>query len=416
MTQETATQTASNRSGLPPLLLIFLTVLIDMIGFGIVIPILPLYSEKFGATPWQTGLLLASFSAVQLWFAPYMGKLSDKYGRRPILLISVLGTAVAFAILGLANSLALLFVGRIIDGITGANIPTAQAYIADNTPVEKRSRAMGIFGAAIGLGFMLGPAIGGLMSKISIHAPFLAASALALINAVGIYFYLPESLPPEKRGHHLDRPSAWRTLVAAKDTPLATIMACSLTATIGFSCVTALFTLFTAKRFGWDAHDNGWMFTYIGFLGVLIQGGLLGRLILRFEEKPLIIAGTVCLLVSMAMLPVVPGFWGLIAAATLLSLGNSFVMPLLSGWASKTADPQSQGVVLGLMQSIGSLGRMIGPAMGGVLLNLDLHHPQRPYGISPFWASAALMVFAVTMALKLREAAHSVHLQESPLG
>src|SRR5499433_3698267 len=182
-----------------PLVIIFITVFIDLVGFGIVIPILPLYAERMHASPAVIGLLLAVYSAMQFIFAPILGKLSDSVGRRPVLLARIVGSAIGFLIMGLAGSLWLLFLARIIDGITGGNISTAQAYIADITPPEKRSSGMGLIGAAFGLGFIFGPAIGGLLSHISLGAPFIFASALAACNAVALFFLLPESLAAEHR-------------------------------------------------------------------------------------------------------------------------------------------------------------------------------------------------------------------------
>ena len=179
-----------------PLLVIFITVFIDLVGFGIVIPVLPYYAEgtKFGATPTQVGLLFASYSVMQLVFAPVLGRLSDKYGRRPILLMSLLGTAIGFLILGFATTLWMLFVGRIIDGISGGNISTAQAYIADVTTKENRAKGMGLIGAAFGLGFVFGPAIGGILSRWGVNVPFLFAGGLAFANAILLYFTLPETV------------------------------------------------------------------------------------------------------------------------------------------------------------------------------------------------------------------------------
>ena len=182
-----------------PLLVIFVTVFIDLVGFGIVIPVLPYYAEgtKFGATPSQVGLLFASYSIMQLIFAPVLGRLSDKHGRRPVLLVSLLGTALGFFILGFATTLWMLFLGRIIDGISGGNISTAQAYIADVTTKENRAKGMGLIGAAFGLGFVLGPAIGGILSRWGINVPFLFAGGLALANVVLLFFTLPETVTPD---------------------------------------------------------------------------------------------------------------------------------------------------------------------------------------------------------------------------
>lgn len=405
---------AASKRGFPPILIIFLTILIDMIGFGIVIPVLPYYSSQLGASPWEIGLLFGSFSLMQLLSAPLLGKWSDRIGRRPVLLLSILGTAISFVVLGLANSLWMLFLGRMLDGMSGGNISTAQAYIADVTPLDKRSSAMGIIGAAFGLGFVVGPAIGGLLGHYSIQLPFFVAGGLAFINALAILLFLPESYTEEQRkAHPAARGSLWQTLRSAKDTPLGMIMWCTLLCTVAFSLVTALFTLFTQNRLQWNARDNGILFAYIGILGVLIQGGMLRRMVPKTGEKPLIIVGSILLCLSIAMLPLSGTLALVVLASTGLAIGNSLVTPMLSGLASKSTDAQSQGAVLGLMQSIASLGRMLGPAVGGFLMTYDAQHPNLPFGISPFWFSAILMVFAVFASLKLMPANHSVHLQEA---
>ena len=405
---------AASKRSLPPILIIFLTILIDMIGFGIVIPVLPLYSLHFGASPWEIGLLFGSFSLMQLIFAPILGRWSDRIGRRPILLMSILGTAISFLVLGFANSLWMLFLGRMLDGMSGGNISTAQAYIADVTPLEKRSSAMGIIGAAFGLGFVIGPAIGGLLGHYSIQLPFFVAAGLAFINTLAILLFLPETLSEEQRKtHSAAGVPLLQTLASAKDTPLGNLMLCSLLSTMAFSLVTALFTLFTENRLHWHARENGMLFAYIGILGVLIQGGLLRRIVPRTGEKPLIVLGAILLCISIAALPLNSSVAWIVLASSGLSIGNSLVTPMLSGLASKSADAQSQGAILGLMQSIASFGRMIGPAIGGFLLNFDLHHAELPYGISPFWFSAVLMVLGTITALRLVPKNHTVHLQQA---
>ncbi|HYW72009.1 MAG TPA: MFS transporter, partial [Pyrinomonadaceae bacterium] len=246
-----------------PLLVIFITVFIDLVGFGIVIPVLPYYAEgtRFGATPSQVGLLFASYSVMQLVFSPVLGRLSDKYGRRPVLLISLLGTALGFLILGFANTLLLLFVGRIIDGISGGNISTAQAYIADVTTKENRAKGMGLIGAAFGLGFVFGPAIGGILSRWGINVPFLFAGSLALANALLLYFALPETVTAD----HPARVSAasgrsWTQLFAALRQPaLASVLAIYFLGIVAFSIMTASFSLFMMFRLGYDAFHNGWV-------------------------------------------------------------------------------------------------------------------------------------------------------------
>lgn len=394
---------SSAKKSLPPILVIFLTILIDMIGFGIVIPILPLYSQHFQAADWQIGLLFGSFSLMQLIFAPLLGRWSDRWGRRPVLLFSILGTAISFLMMGLANTLWLLFLGRMLDGASGGNIPTAQAYIADVTPLEKRSAAMGIIGAAFGLGFVIGPAIGGLLGHYSMQLPFYVAAGLAFINVLAIYLFLPESLDANKRkAHPAVSGSMAQRFLQVKNGPLGPVMWTSLVSTIAFSLVTALFTLVTAERMNWHARENGMLFAYIGMLGVLIQGGLLRRLVPKMGEKPLIIVGSVALLISMVLLPLSDNLPMIMVASTAMAIGNSLVTPLLSGLASRSTDVRSQGVVLGVMQSVASLGRMVGPSVGGFLLHYDEMTRNALYGVTPFWFAAALMLIGVLISLRLR--------------
>src|SRR5438270_10744728 len=238
-----------------PLLVIFITVFIDLIGFGIVILVLPFYAEgtKFGATPSQVGLLLASYSVMKLIFSPVLGRLSDKYGRRPILLISLLGSCFGFVILGFATTLLMLFVGRIIDGISGGNISTAQAYIADITTKENRAKGMGLIGAAFGLGFVFGPAIGGILSRWGTNVPFLFAGGLAFANVILLYFTLPETVTPD----HPARVSAasgrgWKQVIEALRKPaLASVLTIYFLGIVAFSIMTASFGLFMIFRRGY---------------------------------------------------------------------------------------------------------------------------------------------------------------------
>src|SRR5438045_1983431 len=271
-----------------PLLVIFITVFIDLIGFGIVIPVLPYYAEgtKFGATPTQVGLLFASYSVMQLVFAPVLGRLSDKYGRRPILLMSLLGTAIGFLILGFATTLWMLFVGRIIDGISGGNISTAQAYIADVTTKENRAKGMGLIGAAFGLGFVFGPAIGGILSRWGINVPFLFAGGLALANALLLYFVLPETITPD----HPARVSAatgrgWNQLVQSLlNRRLGIVLTIYFLSIVAYSIMTAVFSLCMLFRLGYDPWHSGWVFAFVGIISATIQGGLIGKMVKRFGE------------------------------------------------------------------------------------------------------------------------------------
>ena len=389
---------ANSRS---PLVIIFITIFIDLVGFGIVIPVLPLYAERFGASEEIIGLLIAIYSVMQFIFAPLLGRLSDRVGRRPVLLASLIGTSIGFLLMGLADALWLLFVARAIDGISGGNISTAQAYIADVTPPDQRSRGMGLIGAAFGLGFIFGPAIGGAMSMISPEAPFFFAAALAAVNATALYFRLPESLSAEHRSQARERPSVVQILKETESRTLVPVMATYFFATVAFGLLTATYALFANHRFNFDATHTGYMFAYLGVLGAVIQGGLLGRLVNIFGDKPLAVAGTALLGASMFALPMSANLLMLIITSTGIAIGNSLMTPTLNGLASKSVDAANQGRVLGVMSSAASLARIIGPAAGGWLLSRDAGNLSH-YGRSPYWTGGAIMVVAFGLALFLQ--------------
>jgi DHA1 family tetracycline resistance protein-like MFS transporter len=399
-----------------PLVIIFITIFIDLVGFGIVIPVLPLYAKEFNATEATVGVLLAIYSAMQFIFAPILGKLSDKVGRRPVLLYSLIGTSIGFLLMGfssrmpigfvvfgLAPTLVWLFIARIIDGISGGNISTAQAYIADVTPPEQRSRGMGLIGAAFGLGFIFGPAIGGLMSHISREAPFFFAAALAAANATAVYFLLPESLSAEQRSHPDRRATLSQIFKQSGSWHLKAVMATYFFATVAFAMLTASYALFASRRFDFDVTHTGYMFTYVGVLGAIIQGGLLGRLVKTFGEKTLAVIGTAVFALSLFALPMSATIPVLLLASTGIAIGNSLTTPTLNGLASKSVSPIFQGRVLGLMASVASLARIIGPVLGDYLLGRDREASAlvEHYGRTPYWTSAVFMLVALGLAITL---------------
>jgi multidrug resistance protein len=377
--------------------IICLTVFIDLIGFGIVIPILPNYAERFGAHEMIVGLLLGTYSLMQFISSPILGKISDRVGRRPVLLVSLLATSAGFAIMGFAQTLAWLFVGRIVPGLSGGNISTAQAYMADITAPEERSHVMGLIGAAFGLGFTLGPAIGGLLSLLSPSAPFLFASALALLNAALAFVRLPESLPPEHRVTAAER--APISQVFKHGWHLPSLMGGYFFSIAGFAILTTIFALFTEKRFGYDMKMNGLVFSAIGLVGVIVQGGLLRRLLKRVSEKSLAVTGVLLLIAGMALLPFAGGLATLMIFCSMIGIGNSLVTPTLNGLASRSAERSWQGRVTGLMQSSGSLARCIGPFIAGELLSLDAGRPL--YGHTPCWAASGILVIALILTVQL---------------
>ena len=398
-----------------PLIVIFTTVFIDLVGFGIVIPVLPFYAEGtiFNATPRTVGFLFASYSIMQLIFSPILGRLSDKYGRRPILFASIIDTGIGFLILGFANTLWMLFAGRILDGITGGNISTAQAYIADVTTKENRAKGMGLLGAAFGLGFIFGPAIGGILSRWGIHVPFFFAAGLCFLNSILLYFTLPETVTKD----HPARQSAARgrglgqLLQSLKDPKLGFVLGIYFLFIVAFSIMTTSFSLYTMFRFGYDAQHNGYLFAYVGLIAVVIQGGLIGKLVKRFGELPLVIFGALCFAISLFAIPFVgPAAGGLVAlliGGGVFSLGNSLSTPALTSLASKSVGPAEQGTILGVTQSVASLARAVGPSLAALLIHSsDAHrgadggtHLMSDYSLFvTFWTGAAIMFFAFLLA------------------
>jgi len=402
-----------NRS---PLIVIFTTVFIDLVGFGIVIPVLPFYAEgtAFNATPRTVGFLFASYSIMQLIFSPILGRLSDKHGRRPVLFLSIIGTGIGFLILGFAKTIWMLFLGRILDGITGGNISTAQAYIADITTKENRAKGMGLIGAAFGLGFIFGPAIGGILSRWGIHVPFFFAAGLCFANALLLFFTLPETVTAD---HPARQPAAGGRgfgplIESLKQPKLAFVLLVYFLFVVAFSIMTTSFSLYTMFRFGYDAQHTGYLFAYVGVIAVVIQGGLIGRLVKRFGELPLVIFGALCFAISLFAVPFVGpaagGLAALLIGGGVFSMGNSMATPALTSLASKSVGPEQQGTVLGVTQSAASLARAVGPSLAAVLINSsiphmgndgDLHYMSDHSLFVTFWTGAAIMFAACLMAV-----------------
>lgn len=400
------TQPQNGRFFTPPLIIIFITVFIDLVGFGMIIPILPFYAKTapFNANPFEIGILFAIYSLMQFIFAPILGRLSDTYGRRPVLFISLMGSALGYLVLGLANTLLLVFIGRVIGGVTGANISTAQAYVADVTSKENRAKGMGMFGAMFGLGFVLGPAIAGVLSKYGIHVPFFFAAGLSLANSIALYFVLPESV---KRGEHSQFAGRGNRLVelieSLRQREFGTLNLLYFLLITAFSIMTYAYVLFTAFRFGYDAEHNGYLFFFVGVVSIIGQGVLFNRLAGRFGEAGLAAAGCLLMGISLFLIPYVgPAAGGLAAllfVSALLSFGNSLASPALTSLVSKISADHKQGSSLGIMQSGASLARAIGPMIGGILLNNQANAVDNGTVFRTFWTAAAIMFVAFVTAI-----------------
>jgi DHA1 family tetracycline resistance protein-like MFS transporter len=389
-----------------PLIIIFLTVFIDLVGFGMVIPILPFYAETspFNATPFEIGLLLSIYSWMQFFFSPVLGRLSDRFGRRPLLFISLVGSVIGYLVIGLANTLFLVFLGRIISGITGGNISIAQAYVADVTTKENRSKGMGLFGAAFGLGFILGPAIAGVLSKYGVQVPFYFAAVFSSISAAGVYFVLPESLKPgvvHEGAEHRDRIAELLGSLRERDFGMVNLVYFLLVAS--FSIMTYAFVLYTAYRFGYNAEQNGYLFALVGLISVVGQGALFHRLAKRFGEAAVSAAGCLLMCGSFFAMPFIGptegGLTGLLAVCTFMAFGNALASPALTSLASKVSAEHKQGSSLGILQSGASLARAVGPMIGGVLLNNAVNRIDDFTLYRTFWSAAVIMLGAFLIAV-----------------
>jgi DHA1 family tetracycline resistance protein-like MFS transporter len=378
------------RPAVQPLVIIFLTVLVNLIGFGIIIPLLPFYAETFGASPLTIGMLFAAFSVAQLFASPLLGHWSDTWGRRPVLILSLLGTVVSFVMLALAHSLAMLFAARIVDGLSGGNITTARAYIGDIATDENRARYFGFLGASFGLGFIIGPGLSGLFAHISYTAPIWAAAAVTVIALMMAWLWLPETV----HRVHADAGSPWHALRELGQRPgLRTLFAIDFLYWASFAVYQSTFALFGARRFGFDAPHTGYILAGFGVLGVIVQGAMVGPIVARIGEKRALMIGLIITAISWtgtALAYSVPLFLAMLVPS---ALGLGFCTPSLVSLVSGAAGRHEQGRVQGAAGALESLGRTIGPVWGNGALQV--------FGEGSACASAALVLLA-TAALATR--------------
>lgn len=368
---------------------IIFVVFVDLLGFSLILPLLPYYAEKYGATEFVTGLLVASYALMQLIGAPLLGRLSDRYGRRPVLLASVFGTFVGFLLLGFADPigtalakafdpqaanlfvLGILFLSRMVDGLTGGNLSVAQAYISDVTDAQSRSKGLGMIGAAFGLGFIIGPASGGLLSQWGYAVPAFAASALSFSNLLLIFFWLPESLTAERRSQMGgNRPAiTLGALLAALQRPFTgSLLTTRFFFGLAFAIFQTIFSLYALNKFNLQARDTGLILTYVGVLSVFVQGFLIGRLTQRFQEDKLILFSGVLMTVSLVGWALTPSVFWLLVVLTPTAIAGGILNTLLSSTLTKAVEPQEIGGILGFSASIESSTRIIAPILGGYLL------------------------------------------------
>ena len=341
---------------------LFLIVFTDLVGFGIIIPLLPLYADRFHPAPWAFGLLMASYSAMQFVFSPILGRLSDRAGRRPVLLISLAGSIAGGILFALAGSLGMLFASRLLAGICGGNVATAQAVIADTTEPSERARGMGMIGAAFGLGFIAGPALAGVLVPLSPSAPGWGAATASAVAWLMTAFFLPETRPAgASPAAAAPRSGLARIASALRHPELAPLLAVGFLVVTGFAAFEVTFAQFVHARLALPTRDVSFLFVYIGVLAAGVQGGLTGRLSRRLGEARLVIGGLACTVAGLVLLALSHRLGSVIAVMPLLALGAGLVTPALSSLVSRSARADEQGLALGAYQGVASLGRVIGP-------------------------------------------------------
>ncbi len=353
------------------LALVFGFVFIDLLGYSLILPLLPYYAEAFGASLTVVGLLGTSNALAQLVAAPFIGRLSDRFGRRPLLIFSIFGTVLSFTILGLAQSVLVLFISRILDGLLGGNIALARAYITDITDEENRSRGLGVIGAAFGLGFIIGPAMGGFLSRYGFAAPAFLAAGLSLLNLIAVVLWLPESLTPERRRQAKDqaRPSlSPRAFVTALRRPCAgPVLHVQLFYNLAFTLFTANFAIFSKERLGLTVQSTSFVLTYVGLLSVLVQGFAVGKLTDRYRERTLIAVGIVALGICLALWGFTSSVWMLLLVLAPTALANGVLGVVLSSQLTKTVYRDEVGGTLGMSASLQTLAQIVAPGIGGLL-------------------------------------------------
>jgi len=396
------------------LMIIFIIVFIDLLGFSLILPLLPFYAESYGATPAIVGLLVASYAAAQLIGAPLLGRLSDRYGRRPVLLISVAGTFAGFLLLGFADPvgrflsnifapqaasafiIGILFFSRILDGLTGGNITVAQAYISDITDEQNRAKSLGLIGAAFGLGFIIGPAVGGTLSQWGYNLPAFVAAAISLLNLLSIYFFLPESLTDELRNFGLHRkrtPFTVKALFQALERPIiGPLLHVRFFYGLAFATFQSIFSLY-AQSIGLNSQTTGYVLAFVGLLSVIVQGGLIGFLTKRFRENWLIITGLWLMSGALLAWAFTTKLGLLLVVLIPLSLSGGVLNTVIQSAITKSVSKEEVGGMLGIAGSLEAITRVIAPSVGGYLL-------QRLGIWAPGVFSALLMAWAVTFAYR----------------
>jgi DHA1 family tetracycline resistance protein-like MFS transporter len=383
------------------MVVLFLVVVIDLIGFGIIIPLLPFFAVHYQASPYEVGLLMAIYSLTQFAAAPFWGRLSDRIGRRPVLLISLAGAVLAYLWLGIAEELWVLFVARAVGGFMAGNISAAFAYVADITTRETRAKGMGMIGAAFALGFTIGPAIGGILAgsdpiNADFQSPAFAAAGLSGFALILGVFTLKESLSDKIRQCIAEKPKDTRAKqfgLALKKPNIRLLLLLSFLAIFAFAGVEATFAMWSHRKYGWGPEQNGYLFALIGLSGALIQGGLIGKMTKQFGEANLILQGSIALAIGIGLVPFATEIWMLILIMLIAVYGFSIISPSLNSLISLQTSEEDQGVMMGVARSATTLARVGGPAWAGTLFSV--------LGMDwPYFGGACIMAVVIILSLK----------------
>ncbi|PTS87973.1 MULTISPECIES: MFS transporter [unclassified Caulobacter] len=390
---EPETPAASPRA----LYVLLLVVFINLVGFGIVIPLLPFYAKSLNAAPWQITALFSAYSLGQFFAEPFWGRMSDRIGRRPVLIITILANTAAYVALAFAPNLWAAFAIRLVGGFATGNISTIQGYMADVTPPEQRAGRMGLLGAAFGAGFVIGPALGGLLAHpeaghLGFQIPLFAAAGLSALASLGVFLFVVESRSP--RAVDAPRPHRRAALEAARSHPvLSRILLVTLVSTAAFAGMESIFGLWTEARFGWGPQQVGLCFAVIGIVASIGQGAVTGRLARRFGEPRVLIAGLSIIALSLTITPFAPNGASVPLFVGLTAFGQSLVFPCVAALISRSTASDQQGAMLGLNMAAGSLARMAGPMLAGPLFGLAIG--------GPYWFGALLTLPAIALAVMI---------------
>ncbi|MGO9813120.1 MAG: MFS transporter [Isosphaeraceae bacterium] len=383
-----------------PLGIVVLIVLIDLLGFSVVMPLLAPFAEQYGFREWQIGLLFSAYPLCQLIAGPILGRMSDRYGRRPILIFSQAGTALSFLILGLSRNFTVMLLARMLDGASGGNILVAQAFVADVTTPENRSRGMGLIGMAFGLGFVLGPLLGGVLVSLPIaedwrlRLPFLVAAGFSTLAWILVLSRLPESRPVAARNRESARVLSWRGLVDTMTLPgIGQLMLLGFLSVLAFAALEGTLSLYLRRRMDWNARSAAFVFAGLGLLSALVQGGLIRRLVPRFGEPRLIGAGIAIVALGFAGLALASGAPELAGAIVLVGVGQGLVGPSVSGMLSRITPASEQGAVFGTLSSTQTLARMISYSTANLLLG-------RVSTAAPYWFGFGVYLAAGLAAIR----------------